>query len=103
MKLYNASMDKTLNDAPMKPQYPMESQFGDQLNLFGNKLVGNMKFKVGNGTIISFWKDVWIGQETLMQIFPGLFSFCSNLDITIVESWSNGWDISLRRNLNDWE
>ncbi|KAF3653865.1 hypothetical protein FXO38_15443 [Capsicum annuum] len=27
----------------------------------------------------------------------------NNAEVTLAESWSNGWDISFRRNLNDWE
>ena len=38
-----------------------------------------------------------------MQSFSDLFSLCSNPDITLAESWENGWDISFRRHFNDWE
>lgn len=68
-----------------------------------DKVAMNMKLKVGNGTRIYFWKDIWIGQETLKHAFPDLFSFCSDPDITLASSWSNSWDISFRRNLIDWE
>lgn len=34
----------------------------------------NIVFKVGNGANILFWKENWIGNETLMASFPNLFS-----------------------------
>ncbi|WMV47534.1 hypothetical protein MTR67_040919 [Solanum verrucosum] len=70
---------------------------------FWTKLARNIKLRIGNGAKILFWKDVWVRHEALMQSFPDLFSFCSNPDITLAESWENGWDISFRRHFNDWE
>lgn len=67
------------------------------------RLAGNIKLKIGNGAKILFWKDVWAGQETLMHTFPDLFCLCNNTEVTLVESWSNGRNITFRRNLNDWE
>ncbi|WMV42603.1 hypothetical protein MTR67_035988 [Solanum verrucosum] len=66
---------------------------------FSTKLAGNIKLRIGNGAKILFWKDVWVRQEALMQSFPDLFSFCSNPDITLAESWANG-GIHLSRDIS---
>lgn len=70
------------------------------------KLSGSIGYKVGEGTRILFWKDKWIGQNSLMEDFPDLFSlsFCDNPEASIAETWTNqGWNIIFRRLLNDWE
>lgn len=48
----------------------------------------NICYRVGEGTKIFFWKDIWIGQESLMDSFSDLFSFCSNPGATVAEPWS---------------
>ncbi|WMV15560.1 hypothetical protein MTR67_008945 [Solanum verrucosum] len=68
------------------------------------KLARNICYKVGEGTRIRFWKDKWIGQNSLMEDFADLYSFCDNPGASIAEMWSQqGWNITLRRLLNDWE
>ncbi|WMV21262.1 hypothetical protein MTR67_014647 [Solanum verrucosum] len=68
------------------------------------KLSRSIGYKVGEGTRILFWKDKWIGQNSLMEDFPDLFSFCGNPEASIAETWTNqGWNIIFRRLLNDWE
>ena len=29
---------------------------------------------IGDGSRVSFWKDVWVGEEALCKVFPALFS-----------------------------
>ena len=68
------------------------------------KLSESIRYKVGEGTRILFWKDKWIGQNSLMEDFPDLFSlsFCDNPEASIAETWTNqGWNIIFRRLLND--
>ncbi|KAH0634712.1 hypothetical protein KY290_035831 [Solanum tuberosum] len=60
--------------------------------------------KVGNGAKTKFWRDRWFDQTPLKEAFPDLFLICVNPEVTIQECWSTqGWDISFRRCLNDWE
>ncbi|WMV45908.1 hypothetical protein MTR67_039293 [Solanum verrucosum] len=48
--------------------------------------------------------DLWIGQEVLMQVFPGLANICTNLEVIVADSWSpQGWKFFFRRHLNVWE
>lgn len=69
----------------------------------GSKLAENLSFKVGEGTKIFFWKDEWLGQESLKDAFPNLFS-CDNPGATNAETLSpQGWNLTFRRLLNDWE
>ncbi|WMV58807.1 hypothetical protein MTR67_052192 [Solanum verrucosum] len=64
----------------------------------------NICLKVGNGAKTKFWRDRWFDQTPLKEAFPDLFLICVNPEVTIQECWSTqGWDISFRRRLNDWE
>uniref|UniRef100_M1BMF1 Reverse transcriptase zinc-binding domain-containing protein n=1 Tax=Solanum tuberosum TaxID=4113 RepID=M1BMF1_SOLTU len=59
---------------------------------------------VHNGVRTQFWKDRWLGNQNLSEIFPDIFDLALHKDRTVAEMWSpQGWDLSLRRNLNDWE
>lgn len=59
---------------------------------------------VHNGIRTRFWKDRWHGDQNLSEIFPDIFDLPLHKDKTVAEMWSpQGWDLSLRRNLNDWE
>uniref|UniRef100_A0A2N9F7C8 Reverse transcriptase domain-containing protein n=1 Tax=Fagus sylvatica TaxID=28930 RepID=A0A2N9F7C8_FAGSY len=50
----------------------------------------HVEFVVGQGTRVSFWKDKWCGDTSLMVLFPTLFTCSSNRDATIAErSFSN--------------
>ncbi|KAG5576514.1 hypothetical protein H5410_056648 [Solanum commersonii] len=60
--------------------------------------------KVGNGNKTKFWKDGWIDQTSLRELFLDLFLICENPDARVSDCWTeHGWDISLRRLLSDWE
>ncbi|KAG5622408.1 hypothetical protein H5410_007626 [Solanum commersonii] len=65
---------------------------------------GNVYIKVGNGNKTKFWKDGWIDQTSLRELFPDLYLISENPDARVSDYWTEqGWDISLRRLLNDWE
>ncbi|WMV21816.1 hypothetical protein MTR67_015201 [Solanum verrucosum] len=64
----------------------------------------NLYIKVGSGTKTKFWKDVWIDQSPLRDLFPDLFQICGNPDANVGDCWTEqGWDLVFRRLLNDWE
>ncbi|XP_049381369.1 ABC transporter G family member 25-like [Solanum stenotomum] len=72
-------------------------------NLWG-QLQHNIRYKVGNGTRVLFWKDRWIGQDSLMSSYPDIYILSSSQDAMVNEVWSEqGWNFSFRRLLNDWE
>jgi len=65
---------------------------------------GNVTFRVGNGSHIKFWKDIWLGHITLGEEFPSLHIIAAEPNSTIASNRSNDiWDLRFRRNLNDWE
>jgi hypothetical protein len=62
----------------------------------------------GVGSRISFWKDVWCGESSLKDIFPGLFSIARFKEASIADNMerSNGtiqWNIVFIRLIHDWE
>jgi hypothetical protein len=70
-----------------------------------NDVVGK---KLGCGDTIDFWKDIWVGEESLEQRFPRLFSISvqQNNVIRQMGSWTNGmwrWELHWRRNFLPWE
>nr|AAT40556.2 hypothetical protein SDM1_4t00019 [Solanum demissum] len=67
-------------------------------------LKNNSKIVVGRGDKTKFWLDDWCGNGILRDLFPILFSICTNTNSKIEEIWSpQGWNIIFRRLLNDWE
>ena len=44
-----------------------------------------MEFVVGQVTRVSFWKDKWCGDTSLMILFPTLFTCSSNKEATIAD------------------
>lgn len=54
-------------------------------------------------TTILFWKEVWLGQVSLKDSYPDLFSIGSNQKETVNDHWSQGWNLHFRINLNDWD
>ncbi|KAK2449803.1 hypothetical protein QL285_008959 [Trifolium repens] len=63
---------------------------------------------VGNGNSTRFWKDVWVGEQSLGSMFPRLFGISLSKDITVGQAgrrvdgvWR--WELVWRRNLFVWE
>ncbi|WMV23794.1 hypothetical protein MTR67_017179 [Solanum verrucosum] len=62
------------------------------------------KVKIGNGQQTSFWHDKWTGQGTMKQQHPELFALSQQQHATVAMMWTGqGWNLFLRRHLNDWE
>jgi hypothetical protein len=60
-----------------------------------------VKFFLGSRSNISFWKDIWIGEEPLSVRFPTLFEKSSDTDLNIAQAYTKeGWWIPFRRNLD---
>jgi hypothetical protein len=58
----------------------------------------HFRFDLGVGSRISFWEDVWCGERSLKDTFPGLFSIVSFREASTAENMerSNGaiqWNI----------
>ena len=61
-----------------------------------------------DGRRVSFWKDVWCGEEALGRSFPTLFNMVVNKDALVRDVWDSsrergGWIPCFDRSFNDWE
>lgn len=72
--------------------------------------VRHIRFEVGDGTSIRFWKDTWCGEREreLCRSFLILFSLAPDNDclISSVLQVSEGkvfWNLNFRRHFHDWE
>ena len=67
----------------------------------------NVKFVIGDGNRVSFWKDVLVGEEALCRAFPTLFSLAVRKEALIREVWDTSneheWTPRFSRPFNDWE
>jgi hypothetical protein len=64
--------------------------------------------KLGNGLQTSFWSAIWVGDLTLRDRFPRLFSISSQKDCSVADirrgsNGSVGWDLRWRRRFFVWE
>jgi hypothetical protein len=58
-------------------------------------------FYLGAHCNISFWNDLWIGEEPLSVRFPSLFLKSLETYLTLAKAYSEeGWWIPFRRNLD---
>jgi len=71
-----------------------------------------IRWKLGNGGIIKFWKDCWMGDKPLKESFPRLYSISVSKDKVVSEmgEWISNenrhylrWILSWRRELFVWE
>jgi hypothetical protein len=59
-----------------------------------------VRFHPGSDANISFWNDLWLGEELLSVRFPNLYSKSSETDLKLGQAYSqDGWRIPFRRNL----
>jgi hypothetical protein len=66
------------------------------------------RFEVGDGSKVSFWHDVWCGEQPLKGAFPELFSIACLRDASVADhlQFSNGspqWNVNFVRATHDWE
>lgn len=71
-------------------------------------IASHLRFSVGNGNVIHFWKDLWWQDQLLFDSFPRLFRLVCHKDAkvsNVISSSPNGlvWNLPLSRNLYDWE
>nr|XP_016506791.1 PREDICTED: uncharacterized protein LOC107824519 [Nicotiana tabacum] len=69
-----------------------------------NKFESNMDFILGNGGKIRFWEDAWLGHTPVKDQFSDFYNLSLRHNGAIADFYtSQGWNLSLRRNINDWE
>lgn len=64
--------------------------------------------KLGDGRKISFWNEVWLGEEKLRIAYPRLYSAASSKEATVydLDVWRDGvwcWRLEWHRGLFTWE
>lgn len=75
----------------------------------GNDRKRGLKYILGNGRKINFWRDVWVGECPLNILFPHLFEICNQQNQTVKQILGGGEvDLTFRRNfgvieLEEWE
>ena len=67
----------------------------------------HFRFDPEVGSRIRFWEDVWCGENSLKDTFPGLFSIASVKEASIADNVErfNGaiqWNIVFTRLIHDW-
>ncbi|XP_026459206.1 uncharacterized protein LOC113359847 [Papaver somniferum] len=69
------------------------------LTKYGTSLI------IRNGAGIYFWEDIWVGEQTLKQIFPSLFKISKGKKLTVKEMVSDqgAWNLQFVRTLNELE
>ena len=65
-----------------------------------------LAFKVGKGTKIRFWTDLWCGCAVLSQRFPHLYAMAVHKNATVEEMLDQnfaqgGWNLRFLRDFND--
>ena len=67
-----------------------------------------MTFKVGDGSLIRFWDDVWCGEEPLKLAYPKLYRIACDkegpvADFVQCRGHEVHWEVSFTRLAQDWE
>lgn len=67
-----------------------------------------ISFLVQRGTRVKFWSNAWCGHESLKDMFPNIYNLAILKEGTVRQHMGEhegheGWDLKLRRNLNDRE
>jgi hypothetical protein len=76
-------------------------------NLDYNWFARSVNIKLGNGVNTSFWLDIWIGNSSLKDLFPRLYSISNKKEAIVADLWGMAegvkWNMVWRRRLFDWE
>ncbi|XP_019239934.1 PREDICTED: uncharacterized protein LOC109219918 [Nicotiana attenuata] len=60
--------------------------------------------KAGNDLNISFWKDKWLNNIPLMEVYPNFFQIAQDKNSSIAQNrCGNSWNVLFRRYVQDWE
>jgi hypothetical protein len=67
-----------------------------------------VKYMVGDKSKVSFWHDIWCGNQQLKISYPDLFSIARSKDAWVVDNMqfrdkNINWNVSLTRSIQDWE
>ena len=96
----------------------LEAKYMLDRNFFNSKCKGTSQFwqglhkvkhlfkwgafhKVGDGSLTSFWSDIWLGQSPLKVQFPNIFRICEDPTAMVADCCADiGWLINFRQILS---
>ena len=62
----------------------------NELHSSGILPIGSLRYQVGCGTLVRFWKDTWLGDYPLYLRYNRLFRLERNKDCLVIDRISNG-------------
>jgi hypothetical protein len=81
---------------------PIDSAFWKGLMNVKNEFFKRGYFKIGDGTSVRFWEDVWMGDMPLSQQYPALYNIVQHKNVMVSIVFAIvPINISFRRGLND--
>jgi hypothetical protein len=73
---------KTLSEVRAKP---MDSPFWKGLMRVKDKFISRGYFKIGDGSAVRFWEDIWLGDTPLASQYPSLFNIVQHRNVTVAQ------------------
>ena len=85
-------------------KYKGTSQFWQGLHKVKHLFKWGTMYTVGDGSLISFWGGIWLGQFPLKSLFLELFRICEDPTVLVSDCFTNDeWCVNFRRSLSPWE
>ena len=50
----------------------------------------NAILSLGDGNMVSFWKDAWCGEEAMCSVYPSLFNLAPHKEAMVANMWDHG-------------
>jgi hypothetical protein len=78
----------------------MDSPFWKGLMRVKEKFMARGFFKLGDGSIVRFWEDIWMGDTSLAAQYPSLYNIVQHKNVTVAHVLAQSpLDIRFRRHL----
>jgi hypothetical protein len=66
-----------------------------------NEFFNRGSFKVGDGTSVLFWEDIWLGESSLANQYPSLYNIVQRKNVLVANVLAHSLlNIEFRRALN---
>jgi hypothetical protein len=105
-QLYNKYIkDKTLSQVQEKPT---DSPFWKGLTRVKNDFFNRGSFKVGDGTSVRFWEDIWLGNAPLADQYSSFYNIVQRKNVLVANFLSHNplniefWRVLNGNKWNDW-
>jgi hypothetical protein len=73
---------KSLSEVQAKP---MDSPFWKGIMRVKEKFMAKGSFKLGDGSGVRFWEDIWLGDTPLANQYPSLFNIVQHKNVTVAQ------------------